>query len=175
MKKFIIPICLVAGLLFVSCMEDSDTRKWREANEAFMNAIVDSAGVYPLEHRDSILSAESGAKFEATPKTGVYYKVLSAGTGERPVIGQTVKVKYTGTFYDDSEFDSGYSEFDVKYGSIIDGFYYALQRMKVGDHWVVYIPYYLGYGSTTYYYSSPSIPAYSALIFDMELRSIEED
>jgi len=173
-KKIIIPICLLAGLLFASCMEDKDTREWREANEAFMDAIADSTGVYPLEHRDEILTAETGAKFESTPKTGVYYKVITSGNGPRPVIGQTVKVNYTGTFYDGSQFDAGLAEFDVYYSSLIEGFYYALQRMKVGDRWIVYIPYYLGYGATTYYYSTPSIPAYSALVFDMELRSIVE-
>ena len=175
MKKITPLFALLSLFLYVSCMESSDEHSWRVENEEFMAALADSTGIYPLEKMDSVITVEAGAKYEPIVPTGEYYKVLTQGTGRRPVVGETVKVNYTGKFYDGTVFDSGCSSFDVAYGSIIDGFYLALQRMRVGDRWVVYIPYWLGYGSTTYYYASPSIPAYSALIFDMELREIEED
>ncbi len=48
---------------------------------------------------------------------------------------------------------------------LIDGFSTALQNMRRGDHWVVYIPYQLGYGTA----AESSIPAYSTLIFNIWL------
>ncbi|GAB6976479.1 FKBP-type peptidyl-prolyl cis-trans isomerase [Prevotella falsenii] len=52
-------------------------------------------------------------------------------------------------------------------GGVVDGFATALQKMHIGDHWVVYIPYQLGYGTT----ANRAIPAYSNLIFDLRLHS----
>ena len=51
--------------------------------------------------------------------------------------------------------------------NVVDGFATALMHMHVGDHWVVYIPYQLGYGST----GNGSIPAYSMLRFELVLDS----
>ena len=48
---------------------------------------------------------------------------------------------------------------------LVDGFATALQHMRRGDHWMVYIPYQLGYGSQ----SQTGVPAYSTLIFDLRL------
>jgi FKBP-type peptidyl-prolyl cis-trans isomerase FklB len=52
---------------------------------------------------------------------------------------------------------------------LIDGMVTALMKMHIGDRWKVYIPYQLGYGTTTS--SSTSIPGYSTLIFDLTLSS----
>ena len=49
--------------------------------------------------------------------------------------------------------------------AFVDGFTTALMNMHIGDHWRVYIPYNLGYGTST----SSKIPAYSTLIFDIAL------
>ena len=50
---------------------------------------------------------------------------------------------------------------------VVDGFSTALQHMRIGDRWKVYIPYQLGYGTNV----NGSIPAYSTLIFDMALAA----
>jgi len=55
-------------------------------------------------------------------------------------------------------------------GGIIDGFSTALQHMDVGDKWEVWIPWQLGYGSS----ASGTIPAYTTLVFEIELVSIVE-
>ncbi len=49
--------------------------------------------------------------------------------------------------------------------SLVDGFATALQSMRRGDNWIVYIPYQLGYGVNAH----SAIPAYSTLVFDMRL------
>ena len=51
--------------------------------------------------------------------------------------------------------------------NVVDGFATALMHMHVGDHWMVYIPYQLGYGTT----GNGSIPAYSMLRFELALDS----
>ena len=51
---------------------------------------------------------------------------------------------------------------------VIEGWQIALQRMHVGDHWIVYIPYAMGYGTR----SSGPIPAFSTLVFDVQLLGI---
>lgn len=51
---------------------------------------------------------------------------------------------------------------------VIEGWQIALQKMRVGDHWIVYIPYNMGYGTRT----SGPIPAFSTLIFEVQLLGI---
>ena len=175
MKKltFLSLLLLAFSFVFSSCLEDADSRKWRKANEAFMEGLKDSTNIFVLEHRDSIITAEKGGVYEPAPVSGILYQELVAGHGEIPVIGQTVTVKYTGWLYDNTEFDKGKMTF-VLGESTIDGFREVVERMPVGARWKAYIPYNLGYGSPDYHYSDPMIPAYSVLIFDMELLKIEE-
>lgn len=176
MKKLTILslLLLTFSLLFLSsCLEDSDSRQWRKANEAFMEGLKDSTNIFALEHRDSIIVAEKGGKYEVGPVSGILYQEIKARHGEIPVIGQTVTVKYTGWLYDNTQFDTGKMTFKLG-ESTIDGFREVVERMPVGARWKAYIPYYLGYGSTDYQYSQPNIPAYSVLIFDIELLKIEE-
>ena len=56
----------------------------------------------------------------------------------------------------------------IRLSDLIEGWVIALQQMCVGDKWEVYIPSELGYGK----YSQPGIPAYSTLIFEIELTGI---
>lgn len=175
MKKLtVLSLLLVTfSLVFSSCLEDSDSRQWRKANEAFMEGLKDSSNVFVLEHRDSIIIAEKGGIYEPGPLSGILYQEIKAGNGEIPVIGQNVSVKYTGWLYDNTEFDKGKMTF-VLGESTIEGFREVVERMPLGARWKAYIPYELGYGSTDYHYSTPMIPAYSVLIFDIELLKIED-
>ena len=82
---------------------------------------------------------------------GIFYKVLQTGTGK--------------------EFDNSYSRNcpeAFRLCDVIDGWQLALQQMHTGDKWIIYIPYHLGYGSRT----SGPIPAFSTLIFEVELLGI---
>ncbi len=172
-KKILSLLLIVFAFAFTSCLEDGDARKWRKANEAFMKGLKDSTNMLVLEHRDSVISAEKGGVYEPAPVSGILYQEIKAGTGEIPVIGQMVTVKYTGWLYDNTQFDAGKISFKLG-DTTVDGFREVVERMPVGARWKAYIPYYLGYGSTDYHYSDPMIPAYSVLIFDMELIKIGE-
>ena len=175
MKKASILCLLMLALCYVfsSCLEDSDTRQWRLDNEAFLKSLKDSTDIFALENLDSIITVEKGGIYEPGPVSGILYKVIKPSTGNIAVLGQSVSIKYTGWLYDDTEFDSGKLTFTLGDGSTIDGMREVMERMPLGARWKVYIPYDLGYGSSDYNYSSPTIPAYSVLIFDIELLKIE--
>jgi|ERR1700722_13648355 len=104
--------------------------------------------------------------------SGLQYKVLQAGAGATPTLLDVVTVHYTGYFLDGKEFESTYKRdkpqtFPVN--RVIPGWAEALQKMKVGDKWRIFIPSYLAYGEMGF---GPEIEPNLALIFDMELLGI---
>ena len=115
------------------------------------------------------LSAEEGIM--SLPR-GIYYKVLEQGNGSTsPTVRSIVSVHYRGTLIDGKEFDNSYKRNcpeAFRLCDVIDGWQLALQQMHVGDKWIIYIPYELGYGSK----SCAGIPAFSTLIFEVELLGI---
>lgn len=104
-----------------------------------------------------------------------------AGTGATAAAGNTVNVKYTGWLYDvrvattqkGTQFDTG--TFSFKLGTtplqVIPGFDQGVTGMKVGGKRTVVIPASLGYGAAGT--SDGKIPANAALIFDIELVSVQ--
>jgi len=103
--------------------------------------------------------------------SGLQYKVVTEGTGNTPTADDKVKTHYRGTLIDGTEFDSSYkrnkpAEFPVK--GVIKGWTEALQLMKVGGKWELYIPANLAYGQR----GRPNIPANSTLIFEIELLEV---
>ena len=115
------------------------------------------------------LSAEEGIMI--LPR-GIYYKVLEQGNGSTsPTVRSIVSVHYRGTLIDGKEFDNSYKRNcpeAFRLCDVIDGWQLALQQMHVGDKWIIYIPYELGYGSK----ACAGIPAFSTLIFEVELLGI---
>jgi FKBP-type peptidyl-prolyl cis-trans isomerase FklB len=108
-----------------------------------------------------------------TTLSGLQYIVLQEGKGSRPKVTDTVKVHYRGTFIDGEEFDSSYSRgtpavFPVS--KVIAGWTEALQRMKVGSKYRLFIPPNLAYGKRG---APPAIGPNETLIFDVELLGIE--
>lgn len=123
----------------------------------------------------------------------VVRKFESSELIESPLLSDTVEVHYVGRLKESAnvhknlgmEFDRSYNgaynpqtetyNFDAvtatpakfAVSAVVNGFSTALQHMHVGDHWLVYIPYQLGYGTVIH----GTIPAGSTLIFDMRLAS----
>jgi FKBP-type peptidyl-prolyl cis-trans isomerase FklB len=103
--------------------------------------------------------------------SGLQYKVIKEGTGDTPTANDKVKTNYRGRLINGKEFDSSYkrnrpAEFAVK--GVIKGWTEALQHMKVGAKWELYVPPNLAYGQR----GRPNIPPNSTLIFDVELLEI---
>mgnify|MGYP001024999106 FL=1 len=104
--------------------------------------------------------------------SGLQYKVINEGNGAIPIDGQTVKTHYRGTLINGKQFDSSYDRgqpatFDVN--QVIAGWTEALKLMPVGSKWELYIPQNLAYGERA---MGSNIPAYSTLIFTIELLEI---
>jgi len=100
------------------------------------------------------------------------YKVVTEGTGEIPKSNDTVKVNYKGTLLNGKEFDSSYkrgqpAKFVVN--RVVKGWTAALEKMKVGSKWDLYIPSSLAYGDA----GNPSIEPGATLLFEVELLGIE--
>jgi FKBP-type peptidyl-prolyl cis-trans isomerase FklB len=103
--------------------------------------------------------------------SGLQYKILVEGTGRIPKVTDTVTVNYRGTLIGDREIDSSYSKGKpqvLQVDKVIPGWTQALQMMKEGSKWQIFIPPELGYGEQ----AVGPVPPNSVLIFELELISI---
>jgi FKBP-type peptidyl-prolyl cis-trans isomerase FklB len=103
---------------------------------------------------------------------GMQYKIIKAGIGKSPKITDTVVVNYRGTFIDGTEFESSYSRGEpavFPVNGVIKGWSEALQLMKVGSTWQLFIPPQLAYGEQ----GSPRVGPKATLIFEVELVAIK--
>ncbi len=105
-------------------------------------------------------------------ETGLQYQVLEQGVGKSPTPADRVTVHYTGKLTDGTVFDSSVQRGQpatFRVNQVIPGWTEALQMMKEGDKWILYIPYPLAYGERG---SPPQIPPFSTLIFEVELMKV---
>ena len=100
-----------------------------------------------------------------TTASGLQYRVIQEGTGPTPGAGDSVTVNYRGTLIDGTEFDSSYKRGQpatLQVSGVIPGWTEALQLMKQGAKWQLFVPPQLAYGASGPY-------ANKLLIFDVEL------
>ena len=125
---------------------------------------------YAQENKDWLAVKAEEEGVQSLPG-GVYYKVLTKGEGgNHPTPNDVVVAHYTGMTIDGKTFDSsrGGTPLACRLRDLISGWVIAMQWMRPGDRWEIYIPAELGYGKL----SQPGIPANSTLIFDVELISV---
>ena len=108
--------------------------------------------------------------------TGLYYVMTQEGNGEKPEVGKPVKMHYTGKLLNGTVFDSSVERgepfvFPLGVGQVIPGWDEGVQLMSKGEKGVLYIPYYLAYGDRP---AGDKIPAYSNLMFEVELVDFDE-
>ena len=122
----------------------------------------------------AFLAENKKKKGVITTASGLQYIVEKEGTGKTPTASDITSVNYRGTLLDGTEFDSSYkrgepASFPVS--GIIPGWQEALQLMKVGSKYRVFIPPSLAYGDRG---AGPQIGPSATLIFDVELLGIKE-
>ncbi|UXD87877.1 FKBP-type peptidyl-prolyl cis-trans isomerase [Thalassolituus hydrocarboniclasticus] len=144
--------------------------KIREEQTMKQEALNDAAA----KAGQDFLAENAKRKDVTVTESGLQYEVMVAAADGQPVpeASDTVRVHYHGTLIDGTVFDSSVergepAQFPVT--GVIRGWVEALQMMKVGDKWKLYIPAELAYGARS---PSPRIPANSALVFEVELLDI---
>ena len=183
---------VVACVAMTSCSEDDGVVEefpdWQVRNETYFDNLTDSVQKLISSGRTDWKRIRTWSKTEGDYISNSDYIIVhvleSALQSETasPLYTDSVAVHYKvwtlpSTSYPNGKvFDSSYNEpFDKDVavaarfyvgGGLIDGFTTALQYMKRGDVWEVYMPYQLGYGAT----GSSSIPGYSTLIYKMILK-----
>jgi FKBP-type peptidyl-prolyl cis-trans isomerase FklB len=123
---------------------------------------------------DAFLAANKGKEGVVTLPSGLQYKIVTAGTGPKPTTSDSVVCNYRGTLINGTEFDSSYKRgqpatFPVT--GVIKGWTEALQLMRVGSKWQLFIPADLAYGDRG---AGSDIGPGSTLIFEIELLSIAD-
>lgn len=119
---------------------------------------------------EAFLACNAGKSGVKTTASGLQYKVLKAGEGPSPANGDFVRIKYTGTLRDGTQFDSSVGQpedavaFPVE--GVVPGFSEALKLMQKGGEYRIWIPANLGYGAAS---PSPAVPANAMLVFDVTL------
>lgn len=198
---FVLPLAALLFASCEEVQEASKYDNWQARNEAYIDSIAGETGkvfVATLEDADRM---EPGSLFAIATTSGttageqyVYCKKITANPeGRRPLYTETVSAYYYGTLITGDKFDgnfTGYSavdrqelnaedkkptEFDAPaefaVSGMITGWTAALQLMRTGERWMLYIPYQSAYGTS----GSGSIPGYSALAFDLILDDIVAD
>lgn len=127
-----------------------------------------------LKMGQDFLAANKKKEGVVTLTSGLQYKILKPGAGEKPDPDDTVVCNYRGTFVDGTEFDNSENHnspatFSLK--GVIRGWAEALQLMPVGSKWQLFIPPQLAYGENG---AGQFIPPNSTLIYEVELLAVKE-
>ncbi|MBR3727054.1 MAG: FKBP-type peptidyl-prolyl cis-trans isomerase [Prevotella sp.] len=192
MKKILILSLITAAMLLVACSEENNTAEefpnWQQKNENYFNALYAdvSKGLSSYDSWKILRKWSLQDDVTASASDHIVVRVIENGEGtETPLYTDSVAVIYSGRLLPSTSYPTGYV-FDKSYvgefhpqtakargfriSGLTDGFSTALQYMKKGDRWEIYVPANLGYGALGS--SSAGIPGHSVLIFDMMLVDI---
>ena len=125
-----------------------------------------------LEEAKAFLAKNAKEEGVKTLPSGLQYRVLREGSGRSPKATDTVAVRYRGTLRDGTEFEStkpGDEPATFRVDGVIPGWTEALQLMKEGARWQLFVPPELGYRRR----GLPNIPPNSALVFEIELVAVK--
>lgn len=185
MKKYLQFALMIfcMSVLFTSCKDDDDS------DDAAVEA-------YKLENEQAFAAKANDPDYRKVTISGsgddfIYRKIIREGNGDPVYYTSHVKVYYRGwlgtktrnDYFDKREFEDGapstfavspqYATYDNRgnpiISSVITGWTLALQNMKVGDKWEVWIPQQLGYGAQD---KNDDLPPYSTLVFEIEVMDV---
>jgi peptidylprolyl isomerase len=152
-----------------------------KADQAAFDSLMRNAGAAAAAREKAQRDAEIARIGQQFPNTtlspsGILYEILAAGSGAKPVAGNTVQMNYRGMFLDGTVFDASDMhgqplEFPVGVNRVIPGFDETAQNMQLGEKRLVIIPPELAYGERGV---GGVIPPNTFLVFEMELIGIKE-
>ncbi len=135
------------------------------------DAIAGKPQLTPDQIKETMTAFEKD--MEQKQKAAAQYKVVKEGTGAQPKANDTVTVNYRGTLINGTEFDSSYKRGEpatFPVNGVIKGWTEALQLMKAGSKYQLFIPPNLAYGDRAV---GPDISPNSTLIFEVELMDVK--
>ena len=127
-----------------------------------------------LKASQAFLDQNKGRKEVKTTASGLQYEVITEGSGETPKPTDQVTVNYRGTLPDGKVFDSSYDRGEpatFPVNGVIPGWVEALQLMKPGSKYKIYLPPALAYGESG---AGGDIGPNQALVFEVELMSVQK-
>lgn len=163
----------------VDMLEGNDLRISKEQSSQVVKAQMGRINAEYAKENEKVgkrfLELNKNKKGVVVLPSGLQYEVLTSGQGPSPTINDKVTTHYHGTLIDNTIFDSSVDRgapatFPVN--GVIAGWVEALQLMKGGDKWRIFVPPNLGYGSRPA--PGGKIPPNSTLIFEIELLGIEK-
>lgn len=131
-------------------------------------------GAANLKTSQAFLDQNKARKEVKTTASGLQYEVLKEGSGETPKPTDQVTVNYRGTLPDGTVFDSSYDRGEpatFPVSGVIPGWVEALQLMKPGSKYKIYLPPALAYGERG---AGGDIGPNQALVFEVELMSVQK-
>lgn len=161
-------------------VSDEDLQKsmasFRSELTARMQERAKAQGEKNKKEGEAFLAANKSKDGVKTTASGLQYKVIKAGpgTGATPSATDTVKVHYKGTLLDGTVFDSSYDRNEpvtFPVNGVIKGWTEAMQLMKVGDKWQLFLPADLAYGE---HGAGGDIGPNAVLVFDVELLDVSK-
>jgi FKBP-type peptidyl-prolyl cis-trans isomerase FkpA len=144
-----------------------------DKRKAAQQAELAASGGINLAEGQKFLAENKLKEGVETTASGLQYRVLKMGDGDRPVATDTVKVHYRGTLLDGTEFDSSYARnepISFTLNRVIAGWTEGVQLMPTGSKFLFYIAPELAYGEG----GGGPIPPNSTLVFEVELLEIED-
>ena len=151
----------------------TDFGKEMQAKQQAQMEASQASGPKNKQDGEAFLATNKSKPGVQTLPDGLQYKVIKEGTGPMPAASDKVTVKYTGTLIDGKVFDSSDSQpggtLSFPVSGVIPGWTEALQKMKVGSKWQLFIPSALAYGDRG---AGTDIAPGSTLIFDVELVGV---
>jgi FKBP-type peptidyl-prolyl cis-trans isomerase len=140
----------------------------------FVFSVVLSACAGVTKEEEAFFTGNAGKAGVVTLPSGLQYRVISEGSGRTPKATDVVLVNYRGRLVNGTEFDSSYKSGKpaaLQINRLIDGWSEALQLMKEGAKWELFIPSKLAYGERGF---GNLIGPNATLIFEVELVSIKK-
>ena len=175
----------ILSALFATLKEDSTLISRAQAEEVFRNGMQAIQLKKQKEEAEKLANTPEAKKNKADGEaflakkakeagvqktaSGLLYKVIKEGKGEKPVENDKVTVSYKGTLIDGTQFDAS-EKVPMSVGQLVPGFNEALMLMTPGSKYEVYIPAELAYGTNP----NPRIRVNSTLIFEIELLSVDK-
>lgn len=154
-------------------LNDEEMSKAFEDINKMLTGRAEAATKDNMAKANDFLETNKKAEGVIALPSGLQYKVVKQGAGAQPKLTSEVKVHYEGKLLNGKVFDSSIARgepISFPVSGVIKGWTEALQRMKVGDKWILYIPPGLAYGERG---AGGDIGPNELLIFEVELLDVK--